>query len=93
MGWTEDCGSSRRRLWYPARRGVAIRTRLRRLTAADEEVLRRVGVRLGTLACRDLKTRCHDGLEHDAKAWAARKRDGTPASYGPLGGCDHQGDA
>ncbi|CAM5596380.1 IS200/IS605 family element transposase accessory protein TnpB [Streptomyces hirsutus] len=64
----------------PGPSGVAIRTRLRRLTAADEEVLRRVGVHLGTLACRDLKTRCHDGLEHDAKAWAARKRDLTPAS-------------
>uniref|UniRef100_UPI0006E2CDDD IS200/IS605 family element transposase accessory protein TnpB n=1 Tax=Streptomyces hirsutus TaxID=35620 RepID=UPI0006E2CDDD len=46
----------------------------------DEEVLRRVGAHLGALACRDLKARCHDGLEHDAKAWAARKRDLTPAS-------------
>ncbi|WP_055596519.1 IS200/IS605 family element transposase accessory protein TnpB, partial [Streptomyces hirsutus] len=46
----------------------------------DEEVLRRVGAHLGTLACRDLKTRCHDGLGHDAKTWAARKRELTPLS-------------
>ncbi|MER6108877.1 IS200/IS605 family accessory protein TnpB-related protein, partial [Streptomyces hirsutus] len=64
----------------PGPSGVAIRTRLRRLTAADEEVLRRVGAHLGTLACRDLKARCHDGLGHDAKAWAVRKRELTPLS-------------
>ncbi|WTD79302.1 hypothetical protein OHB56_39190 [Streptomyces sp. NBC_01635] len=64
----------------PGPSGVAIRTRLRRLTAADEEVLRRVGAHLGALACRDLKARCHDGLGHDAQAWAARKRDLTPLS-------------
>ncbi|MET8215699.1 IS200/IS605 family accessory protein TnpB-related protein [Streptomyces hirsutus] len=64
----------------PGPSGVAIRTRLGQLTAADEEVLRRVGAHLGTLACRDLKTRCHDGLGHDAKAWAVRKRELTPLS-------------
>ncbi|MFC5959415.1 IS200/IS605 family accessory protein TnpB-related protein [Streptomyces pratens] len=64
----------------PGPSGVAIRTRLGQLTAADEEVLRRVGAHLGTLACRDLKARCRDGLAHDAQAWAVRKRDLTPLS-------------
>ncbi|MFD0228195.1 IS200/IS605 family accessory protein TnpB-related protein [Streptomyces hirsutus] len=64
----------------PGPSGVTVHTRLKRLTAADEEVLRRVGAHLGTLACRDLKARCHDGLGHDAKAWAARKRELTPLS-------------
>ncbi|MEU2602277.1 IS200/IS605 family accessory protein TnpB-related protein, partial [Streptomyces hirsutus] len=64
----------------PGPSGVAIRTRLKRLTAADEEVLRRVGAHLGTLACRDLKARCHDGPGHDAKTWAVRKRELTPLS-------------
>ncbi|CAM5524810.1 IS200/IS605 family element transposase accessory protein TnpB [Streptomyces hirsutus] len=64
----------------PGPSGVAVRTRLKQLTATDEEVLRRVGAHLGTLACRDLKTRCHDGLGHDAKTWAARKRELTPLS-------------
>ncbi|WP_326753915.1 transposase [Streptomyces hirsutus] len=64
----------------PGPSGVAIRTRLKQLTARDEEVLRRVGAHLGALACRDLKTRCHDGPGHDAQAWAARKRELTPLS-------------
>ncbi|MEF9907804.1 transposase [Streptomyces sp. P9-A2] len=64
----------------PGPSGVAIRTWLKQLTAADEEVLRRVGAHLGALASGDLKARCHDGLEHDAKAWAARKRELTPLS-------------
>ncbi|WP_406471553.1 transposase [Streptomyces hirsutus] len=64
----------------PGPSGVAVRTRLRQLTAADAEVLRRVGAHLGTLASRDLKERCHDGLEHDAQAWAVRKRELTPLS-------------
>ncbi|WP_326753163.1 transposase [Streptomyces hirsutus] len=64
----------------PGPSGVAIRTRLKQLTAADEEVLRRVGAHLGTLACRDLKARCHDGPGHDAKTWAVRKRELTPLS-------------
>ncbi|MFC9852866.1 IS200/IS605 family accessory protein TnpB-related protein [Streptomyces prasinus] len=64
----------------PGPSGVAVRTRLRQLTAVDEEVLRRVGAHLGALACRDLKRRCRDGLEHDAGAWAARKRELTPLS-------------
>ncbi|GAB2792253.1 IS200/IS605 family element transposase accessory protein TnpB [Streptomyces chlorus] len=64
----------------PGPSGVAVRTRLKQLTAADEEMLRRVGAYLGTLACRDLKARCHDGLEHDAKVWAVRKRELTPLS-------------
>ncbi|MFC1227826.1 IS200/IS605 family accessory protein TnpB-related protein [Streptomyces sp. Sce081] len=64
----------------PGPSGATVRTRLKQLTAADEEVLRQVGAHLGTLACRDLKARCHDGLGHDAKAWAARKRELTPLS-------------
>ncbi|MFD4263639.1 IS200/IS605 family accessory protein TnpB-related protein [Streptomyces sp. NPDC058534] len=60
--------------------GVAVRTRLKQLTAADVEVLRRVGAHLGVLASRDLKARCRDGLGHDAGAWAVRKRELTPES-------------
>ncbi|WP_406724988.1 hypothetical protein [Streptomyces sp. GD-15H] len=59
---------------------MAIRTRLKLLTAADERVLRRMGAHLGTPASGDLKTRRHDGLGHDAGAWAARRRELTPAS-------------
>ncbi|MGI5136036.1 IS200/IS605 family accessory protein TnpB-related protein [Streptomyces sp. CA-106110] len=54
--------------------GVAIRTRLVHLRAEDEEVLRLVGAHLGSLAARDLKRRCADGLEHSADSWAERKR-------------------
>ncbi|MFD6325196.1 IS200/IS605 family accessory protein TnpB-related protein [Streptomyces sp. NPDC058442] len=64
----------------PGPSGVAVRTRLGQLTIGDEEVLRRVGAHLGALAGRDLKARCHDGLAHDAGAWAARKRELTPHS-------------
>jgi IS605 OrfB family transposase len=58
----------------PGPSGVAIRDRLKALTAADEKVLRLVGDHLGTLACRDLKARCAAGLERDVEAWAERKR-------------------
>ncbi|MFJ3336019.1 IS200/IS605 family accessory protein TnpB-related protein [Streptomyces sp. NPDC086766] len=54
--------------------GVAVRTRLKGLTAEDEKVLRRVGDHLGVLACRDLKARCSAGLDHDSDQWAERKR-------------------
>ncbi|MEU1516617.1 IS200/IS605 family accessory protein TnpB-related protein [Streptomyces sp. NPDC005811] len=60
--------------------GVAVRTRLKGLTLGDEEVLRLVGAHLGSLASRDLKARCRDGLEHSGEAWAVRKRELTPAS-------------
>jgi IS605 OrfB family transposase len=60
--------------------GVAIRDRLKGLTAEDEEVLRLVGAHLGSLASKDLKTRCADGLEHSSDTWAVRKRQLTPAS-------------
>nr|BBJ54159.1 transposase [Streptomyces avermitilis] len=60
--------------------GVAVRTRLKQLAPADEEVLRLVGAHLGTLASRDLKARCADALAHDGEAWAARKREMTPLS-------------
>ncbi|WP_262403151.1 hypothetical protein [Actinomadura sp. CNU-125] len=60
--------------------GVTIRTRLKDLTPEDETVLRAVGAHLGSLASRDLKTRCADGLEHDADRWAARKRELTAGS-------------
>ncbi|MGW3680161.1 IS200/IS605 family accessory protein TnpB-related protein [Streptomyces prasinus] len=64
----------------PGPSGVAIRTRLGQLTVVDVEVLRQVGAHLGTLASRDLKARCRDGLDHDAGAWAVRKRELTPQS-------------
>ncbi|MBE4737315.1 transposase [Streptomyces caniscabiei] len=60
--------------------GVAVRTRLKQLTPGDEKVLRLVGGHLGSLASKDLKARCRDGLEHSGKAWAVRKRELTPAS-------------
>ncbi|MFF9041031.1 IS200/IS605 family accessory protein TnpB-related protein [Streptomyces sp. NPDC014892] len=60
--------------------GVAVRTRLKQLTPGDEKVLRLVGAHLGSLASRDLKARCRDGLAHSGKAWAVRKRELTPAS-------------
>ncbi|WP_327346219.1 transposase [Streptomyces europaeiscabiei] len=60
--------------------GVAVRTRLKQLTPDDEKVLRRVGGHLGSLASKDLKTRCRDGLSHSGEAWAVRKRELTPLS-------------
>lgn len=60
--------------------GVAIRTRLKGLTADDDKVLRAVGVHLGSLASKDLKRRCADGLEHSTETWAARKRELTEDS-------------
>ena len=61
-------------------RGVAIRDRLKGLTAADEQVLRLVGAYLGGLASGDLKARCADGLGHDSQMWAVRKRGLTGGS-------------
>jgi IS605 OrfB family transposase len=60
--------------------GVAVRTRLRDLSSEDEKVLRLVGAHLGSLASKDLKVRCVEGLEHSAESWAARKRDLTGVS-------------
>ncbi|MEW2045811.1 IS200/IS605 family accessory protein TnpB-related protein [Streptomyces sp. NPDC005476] len=60
--------------------GVAVRTRLKYLTSDDEKVLRLIGAYLGSLASRDLKARCRDGLEHSGDMWAVRKRELTPAS-------------
>ncbi|MET7693036.1 IS200/IS605 family accessory protein TnpB-related protein [Streptomyces sp. NPDC005483] len=60
--------------------GVAIRTRLKGLTPEDEKVLALVGAHLGSLASKDLKARCMDGLEHSTESWAARKRDLTAES-------------
>ncbi|MFI7633745.1 IS200/IS605 family accessory protein TnpB-related protein [Nonomuraea sp. NPDC049400] len=64
----------------PGPSGVAVRDRLKHLTAADDEVLRLVGAHTGALASADLKTRCADGLGHSADAWAARKRELTGQS-------------
>lgn len=58
----------------PGPSGVAVRTRLKDLTLQDEKVLRLVGAHLGSLASKDLKARCADGLEHSTESWAARKR-------------------
>ncbi|MGW1719296.1 IS200/IS605 family accessory protein TnpB-related protein, partial [Streptomyces sp. NPDC002156] len=60
--------------------GVAIRTRLKHLTPDDEKVLCLVSAHLGSLASKDLKTRCRDGLEHSGESWAVRKRELTPLS-------------
>ncbi|GHA94827.1 IS200/IS605 family accessory protein TnpB-related protein [Streptomyces termitum] len=60
--------------------GVAIRDRLGHLTATDEKVLRLVGAHLGSLASRDLKTRCQGGSGHSTDTWAARKRELTAES-------------
>ncbi|MEU2260623.1 IS200/IS605 family accessory protein TnpB-related protein, partial [Streptomyces sp. NPDC019645] len=60
--------------------GVAVRDRLKHLTAEDETVLQLVGSHLGSLASKDLKARCTDGLEHSADTWAARKRELTARS-------------
>lgn len=60
--------------------GVAIRDRLKHLTAEDENVLRLVGEHLGSLASRDLATRCMDGLDHSNETWAARKQGLTSES-------------
>ncbi|WUA25696.1 IS200/IS605 family accessory protein TnpB-related protein [Streptomyces canus] len=60
--------------------GVAVRTRLKQLTPDDEKVLRQVGGHLGSLASKDLKARCRDGLAHSGAAWAVRKRELTPLS-------------
>jgi IS605 OrfB family transposase len=60
--------------------GVAVPTRLKHLTPSDEKVLRLVGAQLGSLASKDLKARCRDGLSHSGEAWAVRKRELTPLS-------------
>lgn len=64
----------------PGPSGVAVRTRLKELTPGDEKVLALVGAHLGSLASRDLKTRCAQGLEHSADTWTARKRGLTPVA-------------
>ncbi|WP_329055693.1 IS200/IS605 family accessory protein TnpB-related protein [Streptomyces violaceus] len=64
----------------PGPAGVAVRDRLKQLTAGDEMVLRLMGDHLGALAARDLKARCAAGLEHDSEQWAERKRALTPGS-------------
>ncbi|MBT2488858.1 transposase [Streptomyces sp. ISL-96] len=64
----------------PGPTGVAVRDRLKQLTAGDVEVLRLVGAHMGALASRDLKVRCADGLEHSAESWAGRKRALTEVS-------------
>ncbi|MFC8243606.1 IS200/IS605 family accessory protein TnpB-related protein [Streptomyces chartreusis] len=71
MGGLRDVAAS---FMVPGPAGVAVRDRLKRLTAGDEEVLRLVGDHLGSLASRDLKTRCAVGLDHDGDSWAERKR-------------------
>lgn len=60
--------------------GVTIRTRLNGLTPTDEKVLALVGAHLGSLASRDLRARCNEGLSHSAESWAMRKRSLTPMS-------------
>ncbi|MFJ2899990.1 IS200/IS605 family accessory protein TnpB-related protein [Streptomyces sp. NPDC087218] len=64
----------------PGPSGASIRDRLKHLTPEDEKVLRLVGAHLGSLASRDLKARCADGLDHSTESWAVRKRELTAAS-------------
>jgi len=64
----------------PGPSGVAVRTRLKQLTPADEKVLALVGAHLGALASGDLRARCADGLDHSAQTWAVRKRALTAVS-------------
>ena len=64
----------------PAPSGVAVRTRLKHLTARDEKVLGVVGGHLGSLASGDLAARCRDGVDHDKERWAQRKRELTVQS-------------
>lgn len=66
--------------------GVAIRDRLKHLTAEDADILRVVGEYQGGLASRDLKTRCTDGFGHSADTWAARKRELTAVSSSRIAG-------
>src|SRR5258707_12090184 len=66
--------------FVPGPSGVAVRARLKHLTARDEMVLRAVGAHLGALASGDLKARCAEGLDHDSDKWAARKRALTAVS-------------
>ncbi|MER5756059.1 IS200/IS605 family accessory protein TnpB-related protein [Streptomyces sp. NPDC002088] len=60
----------------PGPAGVAVRARLR-VSGSDAAVLAEVGVFLGSLAAGDLAVRSQQGLEHDAAAWAVRKRELT----------------
>ncbi|MFF9146117.1 IS200/IS605 family accessory protein TnpB-related protein [Streptomyces sp. NPDC014861] len=64
----------------PRPSGVAVRTGLKQLTERDCAVLGLVGAHLGSLASRDLRRRCAEGLEHSAASWAERKRALTGAS-------------
>ncbi|MGI5320837.1 IS200/IS605 family accessory protein TnpB-related protein [Actinomadura nitritigenes] len=59
---------------------IARSNEVKGLTAQDERVLRLTGAHLGSLAGRDLKVGCADGLEHDAQRWAVRKRELTGES-------------
>uniref|UniRef100_A0AAU2VPP0 Transposase n=1 Tax=Streptomyces sp. NBC_00008 TaxID=2903610 RepID=A0AAU2VPP0_9ACTN len=70
----------------PGPSGVAVRDRLKHLTARDEQVLRAVGAHQGALASRDLKVRCANGLDHGADTWAARKRGLTKESSSRIAG-------
>jgi IS605 OrfB family transposase len=60
--------------------GMCIRDRIKGLTDGDDLVLRMVGGHLGRLAAGDLAQRVRDGLVHDSKRWAYRKRDLTALS-------------
>lgn len=70
----------------PGPSGVAVRDRLKHLTAQDEQVLRAVGAHQGMLASRDLKARCADGPGHSAESWAGRKRELTKESSSRIAG-------
>ncbi|MEU9201276.1 IS200/IS605 family accessory protein TnpB-related protein [Streptomyces sp. NPDC048332] len=70
----------------PGPSGVAVRDRLKHLTAQDVHVLRAVGAHQGALASRDLKARCADGPDHSTESWAGRKRELTKVSSSRIAG-------
>ena len=75
----------------PAPSGVAVRTRLKHLTAQDEKVLGVVGEHLGSLAAGDLAARCRDGADHDKERWVYHSPDGKTEGA-PLYGMTKQED-
>ena len=64
----------------PGPSGVAIRGRLKNMTAGAETVLRLAGEHLGHLASSDLRQRCADGSDHSSDTWASRKQGLTARS-------------
>ena len=75
----------------PGPSGVAVRDRLKHLTAEDEKVLRLVGAHLGSLASRDLKSALPDGLEHSTRHVGGPQAGLDRGVVVALGRVDHEG--